>query len=67
MDQWVKWLLDRFETFELNIPSDRVFSGLSENHKIIQIEHNSHHDHKLTDSELQGNNYVLGLTFDGFL
>ncbi len=53
--KWVKLSkFDRFETFELNIPSDRVFSGLSENHKIIQIgptelklwplKHNSHHN-----------------------
>ncbi len=31
--KWVKLSkLDRFKKFELNIPSDRVFSGLSENH-----------------------------------
>ncbi len=47
-----------FEKIELNIPSDRVFSGLSEYHKIIQIgptelklwslEHNSRHNPKYT-------------------
>ncbi len=29
--------IGRFENFELKIPSDRVFSGLSEYYKIIQI------------------------------
>ncbi len=36
--KWVKLSkFSCFEYFELNIPSDRVFPGLSENHKIIQI------------------------------
>ncbi len=36
--KWVKLLkFGRFDNFELNIPSDRVFSGFSENHKIIKI------------------------------
>ncbi len=36
--KWVKLSkLGCFEKFELNISSDRVFSVLSENHKIIQV------------------------------
>ncbi len=36
--KWVKMSkFGSFEKFELNIPSCRVFYGLSENHKIIDI------------------------------
>ncbi len=36
--KWVKLSrLAYFEKFELNIPSDRIFLGLSEYHKIIEI------------------------------
>ena len=30
--------MDHFKNFKLNVLSDRVFSGLSENYKIIQTE-----------------------------
>ncbi len=37
--KWVKLpKSDRFNIFELNTSSYRVFYGLSENHKIIEIE-----------------------------
>ncbi len=37
--RWVKILrMDHFKNFKLNVLSDRVFSGLSENYKIIQTE-----------------------------
>ncbi len=36
--KWVKLSkLDCFDNSELNMPSDRVFSGLSEVHKIMEI------------------------------
>ncbi len=52
--KWVKLSkFRRFEKFELKMPSDRVFSGLSENHKIIYkgltelklwpLKYNGHH------------------------